>query len=127
MNAPDDLRYSSEHEWVKEETGTQVRVGITDYAQDALGDIVYIELPEIGQSFEVGQQIGEVESTKSISDLYAPVSGEVVEVNNDLDEHPERLNADPYGEGWICVIALDSSTKLDDLLDASAYIELTEA
>lgn len=127
MNTPDDLRYSSEHEWVKEETGTQVRIGITDYAQDALGDIVYVELPEIGQSFDAGQQFGEVESTKSISDLYAPVSGEVVEVNNDLDEHPERLNADPYGEGWICLIALDSSTKLDDLLDASAYIELTEA
>lgn len=127
MNTPDNLRYSSEHEWVKTEDGSQVRIGITDYAQDALGDIVYIELPQVGQAIELGQQIGEVESTKSISDLYAPVSGQVVAINDELEEHPERLNADPYGEGWICVVELSSDAKLDDLLDAAAYINLTEA
>lgn len=127
MNTPDNLRYSSEHEWVKSEDGSKVRIGITDYAQDALGDIVYIDLPQIGQAVESGQQIGEVESTKSISDLYAPVSGEVLEINDELEEHPERLNADPYGEGWICVVELSSEAKLDDLLDAAAYIQLTEA
>ena len=127
MDTPDDLRYSTDHEWVRQEAGTKVRIGITDYAQDALGDIVYIDLPHVGQVIEAGQQIGEIESTKSISDLYAPVAGEVVEVNADLEEHPERVNADPYGEGWICLVELSSEAKLDDLMDAPAYIELTEA
>ncbi len=127
MNAPDDLRYSAEHEWVRTENDTQVRIGITDYAQDALGDIVYIELPQVGQRFGSNERMGEIESTKSISDLYAPVTGEVVRVNDELEDHPERLNADPYGEGWICVVELDSGATTDDLMDASAYINLTEA
>ncbi|MEM8925305.1 MAG: glycine cleavage system protein GcvH [Actinomycetota bacterium] len=126
MNTPDDLRYSAEHEWVRVESDNRVRVGITDYAQDALGDIVYIELPQVGQTIGGTERIGEIESTKSISDLYAPVSGEVVAVNTDLEESPERLNSDPYGEGWICVVELGSSANLDDLMDANAYITLTE-
>lgn len=127
MNTPDDLRYSAEHEWIRTEDGNRVRIGITDYAQDALGDIVYIELPQVGQAVGASERIGEIESTKSISDLYAPVSGEVVLVNDELEEHPERLNADPYGEGWICVVELNSGTTLDDLMDAPAYINMTEA
>ncbi|MEL7158324.1 MAG: glycine cleavage system protein GcvH [Actinomycetota bacterium] len=127
MNTPDDLRYSAEHEWVRAEADNQVRIGITDYAQDALGDIVYIELPQVGQTLGPSERIGEIESTKSISDLYAPVAGEVVLVNDELEEHPERLNADPYGEGWICVVELSSGANLDDLMDAPAYINMTEA
>ena len=127
MNTPDDLRYSSEHEWVRVEADNKVRVGITDYAQDALGDIVFIELPQVGQSIGSHDRIGEIESTKSISDLYAPVAGEVVQVNDELEEHPERMNADPYGEGWICVVELDSGATIDELMDAAAYINLTEA
>ncbi len=100
---PDDLRYSSDHEWVRAE-GTTLRVGITDYAQDALGDVVYVEIPEVGAVVAAGAKVSEVESTKSVSDIYAPVAGTVVEVNDELSSAPERLNDDPYGDGWICVI-----------------------
>ncbi|MFV0256902.1 MAG: glycine cleavage system protein GcvH [Acidimicrobiales bacterium] len=127
MQAPTDLRYSSDHEWVRLEQDNRVRLGITDYAQDALGDVVFIELPEVGAAVTGGQSISEVESTKSVSNIYAPVSGEIVEVNTDLVDEPERLNTDPYGEGWICVIELGSSAELEGLLDAAAYVELTEA
>ena len=124
MNVPDDLRYSSDHEWVRvEDVG--VRVGITDFAQDALGDVVFVELPIIGSRVEVGATMGEVESTKSVSDLYAPVSGNVVEVNEALDAAPNRVNEDPYGEGWLCVIQPDDAGQIDALLDADAYLALT--
>lgn len=125
MHTPDNLRYSSDHEWVKVEDDNRVRIGITDYAQDALGDVVYVELPEVGAKVEAGQSFGEVESTKSVSDIYAPVAGVVVEVNGELGDEPERLNNDPYGEGWICVLEIGAGSDLGGLLDAEAYVGLT--
>jgi glycine cleavage system H protein len=125
MNIPDELRYSVEHEWVRTE-GARVRVGITDYAQDALGDIVFVQLPEPGIAVEAGASFSEVESTKSVSDVYAPVSGTVVEVNGELADAPQRLNDDPYGEGWLCVIEPGDPSALGDLLDAAAYRKLIE-
>jgi glycine cleavage system H protein len=124
MNVPDDLRYSVEHEWVRTEGG-RARVGITDYAQDALGDIVYVELPEVGTEVAVGGKIGEVESTKSVSEIYAPVAGTVAAVNDALPDSPESINADPYGEGWICELELADTAGLEALLDAAAYGDLT--
>ena len=105
---PEDLKYSSEHEWVRDpgESEGAVRVGISHFAQDALGDIVYVSLPEVGTEVTAGETVGELESTKSVSDIYAPVSGTVVEVNTELADAPQRLNEDPYGEGWICIIEL---------------------
>src|SRR5262245_5885630 len=100
MNVPDDLRYSSDHEWARREDG-RVRVGITDYAQDALGDIVFVGLPSVGDTVEPGAAVSEVESTKSVSDIYSPLRGTVVDVNTDLGDHPDRINLDPYGEGWL--------------------------
>jgi glycine cleavage system H protein len=120
MNVPEDLRYSSDHEWARTEDG-KVRIGITDYAQDALGDVVYVDLPEVGGKVEVGAAFGEVESTKSVSEIYAPVTGTVVEINTDLADYPQRLNEDPYGEGWICVIQPDDAAQVEQLLDAEAY------
>ena len=102
MQIPEDLRYSTDHEWVRVEGG-RARVGITDFAQDALGDVVFVDLPDVGAAVAAGASISEVESTKSVSDIYAPVSGTIVEVNAELGDAPERLNEDPYGEGWICV------------------------
>ena len=125
MNVPDDLRYSSDHEWIRAEDGT-IRVGITDYAQDALGDVVYVEVPEVGTKVEANAKVSEVESTKSVSDIFAPVAGTVVAVNADLADAPERLNDDPYGEGWICVIEPDDPTQVDALLDAQAYSALID-
>ncbi len=125
MQLPDDLRYSSDHEWVRLEDG-RIRVGITDYAQDALGDVVYVEVPEVGSAVAASAKVSEVESTKSVSDIYAPVAGRVVEVNADLAETPERLNDDPYGEGWICVIEPDDPASLDSLLDVEGYRRLIE-
>jgi glycine cleavage system H protein len=125
MNYPDDLRYSSDHEWVRRE-GDKVRVGITDYAQDALGDVVFVDVPEVGTTVEAGQSFSEVESTKSVSDIFAPVAGVIVEVNSDLDDVPERLNDDPYGEGWICVIEPADGAQVDELMDAEAYRALVE-
>ena len=125
MLTPENLRYSSDHEWIKVEDGNRVRIGITDYAQDALGDVVYVELPEVGATVTAGQSISEVESTKSVSDIYAPLTGVVVEVNAELGDEPERLNSDPYGDGWICVIELAGADGLDGLLDAEAYSSLT--
>ena len=125
MQIPDDLRYSSDHEWVRLEDG-KARVGITDYAQDALGDVVFVDLPEVGAAVAAGESISEVESTKSVSDIYAPVAGTVVEVNADLADAPERLNDDPYGEGWIFVLAVDDPGQVDGLLDAAAYRALVE-
>jgi glycine cleavage system H protein len=125
MDFPEELRYSTDHEWVRIEDG-KARIGITDYAQDALGDVVYVEVPEIGVSVEAKAKVSEVESTKSVSDIYAPVSGTIVEANADLAEGPERLNEDPYGEGWICVIEVSDPSELDALLGAGAYRELVE-
>ena len=123
MNVPEDLEYSSDHEWIRAD-GARAKVGITDYAQDALGDVVYVQLPEVGATVTAGEAIAEVESTKSVSDLFAPVTGTVVEVNGDLADAPERLNEDPYGEGWIFVIeTADGSTEL---MDAGAYRNLIE-
>jgi glycine cleavage system H protein len=124
MNIPDDLRYSVEHEWVRTEGG-RARVGITDYAQDALGDIVYVELPTVGTELAVGAKLGEVESTKSVSEIYSPVAGTVAAVNNALPDSPERINADPYGEGWICELDLADPGGLEALLDAAGYSDLT--
>lgn len=126
MNVPEDLSYSSDHEWLRFENDQRVRIGITDYAQDALGDVVYVDLPEVGVEVTPGGPMSEVESTKSVSDVYAPVAGIVVEVNTDLSDTPERLNEDPYGEGWICVVEMATGTEAPDLLDAAAYRALTE-
>src|SRR4051794_25390022 len=125
MLIPDDLRYSSDHEWIRVDD-SKVRIGITDYAQDALGDVVFVDLPDVGGAAEAGASISEVESTKSVSDIYAPVSGTIVEVNADLAEAPERLNEDPYGEGWICVIELTDPAEVEKLLTAAAYRDLVE-
>ncbi len=125
MNVPDDLKYSEDHEWVRQE-GTLVRFGITDYAQDALGDVVFVQVPSVGAVVTRGASISEVESTKSVSDIYAPVSGTVVEVNEDLADAPQRVNEDPYGEGWIAVIEPSDASEVDALLDAAAYRALTE-
>jgi glycine cleavage system H protein len=119
---PPDLKYSREHEWVRV-TGTTVRVGITWYAQDALGDIVYVSLPDVGAQVTGGEPFGEVESTKSVSDVYAPASGEVVGRNDALDGSPELVNSDPYGEGWLIEVAVSDLAALDGLLDAHAYVE----
>ena len=126
MQIPGDLRYSKDHEWVTTSSGV-VRLGITDYAQDALGDVVFVALPEVGASFDAGAAIGEVESTKSVSEVYAPVSGTVRAVNDTLRDAPEILNADPYGQGWICELEVTDAAQVDDLLDASAYAKLTDA
>jgi glycine cleavage system H protein len=125
MQIPDDLRYSSDHEWVRLEDG-RARVGITDYAQDALGDVVFVDLPEVGATVAAGESISEVESTKSVSDIFAPVAGTVAEVNGDLADNPERLNEDPYGEGWIFVLTVDDPSAVDGLMDAAAYRSLVE-
>jgi glycine cleavage system H protein len=122
---PDDLRYSTDHEWARVD-GDRVVVGITDYAQDALGDVVYVDLPSEGTTVVQGGVLGEVESTKSVSEIYAPVGGQVVAVNATLTDAPERLNADPYGDGWICAIVPSDTSALDGLLDATAYRELVD-
>ena len=124
MNIPEDLRYTSDHEWIRVEEGG-LRVGITDYAQDALGDVVFVELPAVGSTVEIGGSMGEVESTKSVSDIFAPVSGTVLEVNEALDGTPGKLNEDPYGDGWLCLIEASDSAQVDALLDAAAYEALT--
>jgi glycine cleavage system H protein len=127
MNVPEDLRYSTEHEWVRRlDGGSRVRVGITDYAQDALGDVVYVDLPAVGAAVTSGEAVGELESTKSVSEMYAPVAGTVAAVNESLADQPQLLNEDPYGEGWLCEIEMSDQAGLDDLLDAAAYQTLTE-
>jgi glycine cleavage system H protein len=124
---PEDRKYTAEHEWVSTpDADGIVRIGITSYAQEALGDIVYVSVPAVGTDVAAGQPLGEVESTKSVSDVYAPVSGTVVARNERLDAQPELLNSDPYGAGWLVEIEPTGDVKLDDLLDATAYRELTE-
>jgi glycine cleavage system H protein len=117
---PEDLKYTAEHEWIRA-TDDTARVGITDYAQDALGDVVYVTLPEVGTEVPAGQPIGEIESTKSVSDIYAPVSGAVVARNDALDSSPELINSDPYGDGWIVEIRPNDPSEVTGLLDAAAY------
>jgi glycine cleavage system H protein len=126
MNVPEDLRYTSDHEWARLEDG-KIRIGITDYAQDALGDVVFVQLPDPGASVASGDAFGEVESTKSVSDVYAPVGGTVLEVNAELADAPQRLNEDPYGEGWLCVLTPADPDAFKSLLDAEAYRGLIES
>jgi glycine cleavage system H protein len=122
---PEDLRYTKEHEWARTE-GPRVRVGITDFAQDALGDVVYVDLPEVGASVEAGRPFGEVESTKSVSDVFSPVSGTIAERNPLLEEHSELVNQQPYGDGWLVVIEPTDPTQLEGLMDASGYRAFAE-
>jgi glycine cleavage system H protein len=126
---PDDLKYTSEHEWVRSpgEVDSSVRIGITDYAQEALGDIVYVSLPEVGDEVESGSAVGELESTKSVSDIYAPLTGKVVARNEALDGTPELVNSDPYGEGWLLEIVPSDGSAVDDLMDAAAYQSSVES
>jgi len=121
---PSDRRYTEEHEWARLD-GNRVTVGITGYAQDALGDVVYVDLPATGTRVEQGQPFGEVESTKSVSDLYAPLTGTIVERNESLESSPELVNSDPYGDGWMVVIEVEESSALDQLLTADAYTQMT--
>jgi len=125
MDIPSELRYSTDHEWVRVEEG-RVRTGITDYAQDALGDVVFVDLPEVGAQVEQGTSCSEVESTKSVSEIYAPVGGTIVEVNAELADNPQRLNDDPYGDGWMFVIEPSDQAQLGKLLDAEGYRALIE-
>jgi glycine cleavage system H protein len=122
---PEDLRYTAEHEWVQPKS-TAVRIGITQYAQDALGDIVYVQLPDLDTEVAAGESLGEVESTKSVSEIYAPVAGKVVARNDQLTDAPDLINTDPYGAGWLVEIEPAQPGSVDDLLDASAYRQLTQ-
>lgn len=124
-STPDHLRYSSDHEWITVDGG-RARLGITDYAQDALGDVVYVQVPAVGTAVSAGDTLSEVESTKSVSDIYAPVSGTIVAVNEQLASAPDTLNSDPYGAGWICEIEMSNPADLDALLDAVGYQALID-
>jgi len=123
MNIPENLRYSADHEWARL-SGNSIRIGITDYAQDALGDVVFVQIPTVGAVVALGQSFSEVESTKSVSDIYAPLSGKVSQVNDALVQNPELLNSDPYGDGWICEIELSDPAQFEQLLTSSAYQSL---
>lgn len=120
-NIPSDCRYTEDHEWARLEDNGAVRIGITDYAQDSLGEIVYVELPAPGDEVSAGDAFGTVESTKSVSDLVAPISGEVIEVNGDIDGNPGMVNAEPYGEGWLVLLRPADTNELEDLMDAEKY------
>ena len=120
MSLPTDLLYSKEHEWVRRE-GSDVRIGITDFAQDELGDIVFVELPEVGDTIEVNEPFGSVESVKTVSELYAPISGTVVEVNEGLEDNPEYVNESPYEQAWMIVVEPSDDEELDDLLSSEEY------
>ena len=121
LNFPEDVRYSQSHEWVKAD-GNTARIGITDYAQDQLGDIVFVELPDVGESFEKGAEFGTVESVKAVSELYLPVSGEIVAINGALEDAPELINNTPFSDGWMIEVKLDDSSELDALMDKDAYL-----
>tara|TARA_B100000902_G_C27322035_1_gene925383 strand:+ start:9404 stop:9784 length:381 start_codon:yes stop_codon:yes gene_type:complete len=125
MNIPENLKYTTDHEWVMIE-GERAKVGITDYAQDALGDVVFVDIPELGKRVTVGETVTEVESTKSVSDIYAPLEGEIIEINQELDDSPELLNGDPYGEGWIFILQLSETASTENLLSAKDYRELVD-
>ena len=121
---PSDLRYTAEHEWIRVD-GDEAVIGVTDYAQDALTDVVWVELPEVGMSVGAMESCGSVESVKSVSEIYAPIAGEVTEANESLEDAPEQINQDPYGEGWIWKMSISDAGELEGLLDAAAYSELT--
>ena len=125
MEFPEELKYTEEHEWVLVEDDI-VTIGITDFAQDSLGDVVFVELPEVGATLEAGKPFGVVESVKAVSDIYAPVSGEVVEVNEELPDAPETINTSPYEDGWMIKVKLSDKSQLDDLLDADEYQDFIE-
>jgi len=125
MNFPEDLKYTRDHEWARVK-GNRVTVGITDFAQDQLGDVVYVELPDVGDTVKKGEAFGVVESTKAVSDLFAPVSGKVVEVNDPLTDAPETVNEDPYEEGWMIVVEVANPAEQSDLLDAASYEKFVE-
>ena len=125
MNFPEDLKYTRDHEWARVK-GNRVTVGITDFAQDQLGDVVYLELPDVGDPVKKGESFGVVESTKAVSELFAPLSGKVVEVNDPLGDAPETINEDPYEEGWMIVVELSDSKDLNELMDAAAYEKFIE-
>jgi glycine cleavage system H protein len=127
MEFPEDRKYTNEHEWAALEGQNRVRVGITDYAQDALGDVVYVDLPEEGTAVNAGQPFGEVESTKSVSDIFSPVTGRVIDRNAALSETPELVNRDPYGDGWMVLVETDGPAQLDALMDADGYRRVVEA
>ena len=122
---PDDVRFTEEHEWARQE-GENVRVGISDYAQDQLGDIVFVELPEVGTSFAKGDEFGTVESVKTVSELYMPVGGEIIAINEELGDHPEYVNTDPYGKGWMIEVKPSDLAEMDSLLDKDAYLKQLE-
>ena len=122
LNFPDDVRYAKSHEWAHTE-GDKIKVGISDYAQDQLGDIVFVELPEVGDTFGQGEEFGTVESVKAVSELYMPVAGEVVAINDTLEDAPEKVNNTPYGDGWMLEIKADNPAEMDDLMDNNAYVE----
>ena len=122
LNLPEDVRYTDDHEWAKK-SGDVVRIGISDYAQDQLGDIVFVELPEVGSSFDKGEEFGTVESVKAVSSLYMPVGGEVVAVNTGLEEAPEKVNADPYGDGWMIEIKVADPAEVEAMMDQPAYLK----
>ena len=124
---PTELRYAASHEWARLEEDGTITVGISDHAQQALGDVVYVEHPEVGQTVSAGAEAGVVESVKAASDIYAPVSGTITEINETLEDAPETVNQDPYGDGWFFKIEPDDSSQLDDLLDSTAYGEICEA
>ncbi len=126
MQVPEDLLYTQEHEWLRVD-GAKVRIGITDYAQEALGDVVFVQLPEVGDALTSGEMFGEVESTKSVSDLYAPMTGKITAVNNDLEDAPELVNSSPYEDGWMIIVEGEAASIDDGLLDAGAYRALLEA
>ena len=122
---PEDLKYTPEHEWIETKAGGTVRIGITDFAQEQLGDVVFVQLPEVGAKVAAKDSVGEVESTKSVSEIYAPLAGEVTAVNDALGETPELINSDPFGEGWMFELKIDDEAALGGLLDSAAYGELT--
>ncbi len=127
MEFPEDLRYTKEHEWARMESGGSVRVGITDYAQAALGDVVYVDLPDAGAAVQAGRPLGEVESTKSVSDVYCPVSGSVTQKNPLLEDHPELVNEQPYADGWLVMVEPSDPTAFETLMDAAAYRGFVES
>lgn len=127
MTVPDELRFTEEHEWVDNRSGQAVRVGITEYAQDQLGDVVFVDLPEAGTTVNAGEVFGEVESTKSVSELYSPIDGEITAVNEAVADSPELINSDPYGEGWLIEIAPSDPASVEGLLDSDAYRQLIES
>ncbi|GGK84130.1 glycine cleavage system protein GcvH [Amphritea balenae] len=124
---PSDLKYVASHEWIRDEGDGVVTIGVTDHAQDLLGDVVFVELPDVGTEYDNGDDIGVVESVKAASDIYAPLSGEIVAVNEELEDSPEQVNSDPYGDGWFIKLRLSDTSELDALLDAEGYAELCEA